>query len=163
MLAHDLINLNYRLIISVPMCPFVQLILNPSISLEVHGSQKCRKDNDFGLFFEAYINAKASVYLEMGFHIPGVFSPLEFSIGIGVNGILGEGKIGINMDIYLKKKKIDIDLYFEFTPFQLSIYILFKFKIDLKIIRFEFEFYLANKTLFQLYILMHNKKAYALP
>ena len=76
--------------------------------------------------------------------------------------LLGEGTIGIKIDLYLIKKKVEIDLYFIFKAFEFSFYIQFRFKIELEIKIIEKSFYIINKKLFGFCYEKHKIKTYAL-
>ena len=155
----------------LPICPYIQLRLVPYAYLGVYAHNECIKTNnnknllekyDFGLFFDAYVNAKVSIALQVGFYYPGVTSTLEISISVGINGVLGSGKIGIKLDLYLNKGELKTDLYFEFNAFELSFYILFNFRIELKITTITFSFYIFNKVLPGISKTKHKEKTYKL-
>ena len=157
---------------ALQMFPYIQLRIIPYAHLGVYVSNKCIKENsesssknplekyDFGLFFDAYANAKVSIALHVGYYYPGISSTLEISIIVGIDGILGSGKIGVKLDFYLSKGELQTDLYYEFNTFELSFYVLFKFKIELKIKTFRFSFYIFNKTLKGLSKSNHKEKVY---
>ena len=156
---------------ALPMCPYIQLRLVPYAYLGVHANNECIKTNnnknplekyDFGLFFDAYVNTKVSIALNVGFYFPGVSSTIEISIIVGINGVLGSGKIGIKLDLYLTKGELKTDLYFEFNAFELSFYVLFKFRIELKIKTIKFSFYIINKKLPGISKTKHKEKTYKL-
>ena len=73
--------------------PYIQLRLFPNAYLGVYANNECKKKNDFGLFFDAYINAKVSFALNVGYYYPGYPSTIEISIIVGINGVLGIRKI----------------------------------------------------------------------
>lgn len=81
---------------------------------------------------------------------------------MGINGVLGSGKIGIKLDLYLNKGELKTDLYFEFNAFELSFYILFNFRIELKITTITFSFYIFNKVLPGISKTKHKEKTYKL-
>ena len=158
-------------LMALGIVPYLQISIVPYAFLVVYCNDKCIKENnkenilekyDFGLFFDAYVNAIVSIALHVGFYYPGVSSTLEISIIVGINGVLGSGKIGIKLDLYLNKGELKTDLYFEFNAFELSFYIMFKFKIELKIATIKFSFYIINKVLPGISKTKHKEKTYKL-
>ena len=103
---------------ALQLFPYIQLKVIPYVYLRVYASNKCIKENsesnsknplekyEFGLFFDAYANAKVSIALHVGYYYPGISSTLEISF-------------------YLSKGELKIDLYYEFNTFELSFYVLF--------------------------------------
>ena len=158
-------------VMALPALPFIQLRIVPSAYLGIFANNDCIKKNnnknplekyDFGIFFDAYVSAKVSIALHLGFYFPGVPSTIEISIFVGINGVLGSGKIGIKLDLYLNKGELKTDLYFEYNAFELSFYIQYKFVIELEITTIRFSFYIFNKKLPGISKSKHKEKTYKL-
>ena len=102
------------------------------------------------LDIHSYVNAVVRVNFEIGIYFPGSSGCFEMSLGVGINGILGSGKVGMNLKLYLNLD-IKTDLYFKFPSFQLSFYVLFKIKIQIKILKksitFKFDTYIVREVL----------------
>ena len=100
--------------------------------------------------------AEASVSLEVGVYVPSLYDPIQVSISLGIKGVLGSGRAGIRLSLFIGQERYDTKIYFELEAFRYSFYILFKFIIDLKITNFSFEFYIFNKAFAGLKLEFHT-------
>ena len=101
----------------------------------------------YSFYIDAYGEAEASVSLEVGAYVPSVLSPIQVSLSLGIKGILGSGRSGIKLSLFIGECRYDTKVYFELNALIFSFYILFRFSADLKIYKFSFEFYILNKLL----------------
>ena len=101
----------------------------------------------YSFYIDAYGKAEASVSLEVGAYVPSVLSPIQVSLSLGIKGILGSGRAGIKLSLFIGECRYDTKIYFELNAFVFSFYILFRFSADLKFYKISFEFYILNKLL----------------
>ena len=134
---------------SYPLGSFIELafVIKPTIEagacLEA-GTEINWNDKEYSFYFDLYAMAEISVSLEIGAYVPSLYSPIQISLSLGLKGVLGAGKAGIKLSLYIGENKYAFKIYFELEAFILSFYILIKFEIQLKIISFSFEFYIFN-------------------
>ena len=113
-------------------------------------------DKEYSFYFDLYAMAEISVSLEIGAYVPSLYSPIQISLSLGLKGVLGAGKAGIKLSLYIGENKYAYKLYFEFEAFTLIFYILIKFEIQLKIISFSFEFYIFNHKFLGIFLETHK-------
>ena len=136
-------------------CSFIELafvikpIFEAGICLELGFDLNWDK-KEYSFYIDVYGKAEASVALEVGAYVPSAYSPIQVSLSLGIKGVLGSGKAGIKLSLFMGINRYDTKVYFEANALMLSFYILFKFSADLKIYKFSFEFYIINKLLFGL-------------
>ena len=87
-------------------------------------------------------SASVGVTLDFGVYFPSLTSPIRLSFNVGLMGILGSGKVGVELTLYFKDK-FGIDLYFEFKAFELSFYVMFTltFRIRYPPVNINFSFF----------------------
>ena len=102
------------------------------------------------LTLDLYLGAEASISLEIGLYFPpfSMLNSFQISFSIVIKGVLGSGKIGMKLSIYLNgNNNSKLIKYYEYQAIQLYVYILFKFKCNLWIFSFSFQFYLINEKI----------------
>ena len=106
-------------------------------------------NSEINLITDCYLNAIASVSLEVGIYYPPFPAGFEISFSIGIKGILGSGKVGVKnlSNLFNDNKSKEIE-YYEYQAIQVYFYILFKIEINAKIFSFSFQFYLVNEKIF---------------
>ena len=98
--------------------------------------------------------------MEVGLYLPGIHSPVELAISVGLKGVLGSGKIGLKLDYNLNQNQLVFHLDYQIEAFALYFYIQFRFTIDIQIHKFQFQFYIINERLFGIYKEGHKEKIY---
>jgi len=146
---------------SYPLGSFIELafVIKPNIDAGIcldFGTELNWEDNEYSFYFDIYGMAEVSVSFEVGAYVPSLYSPIQISLSLGLKGVLGAGKIGMKLSLYVGDDKYAIKLYTELEAFTYTFYILFKFEIQLKIISFSFEFYIFNKKLSGLIFKIHT-------
>ena len=114
------------------------------------------KEKEYTFYIDVYGMAEASASFEVGVYVPSLYSPIQVSISLGIKGVLGSGRTGIKLSLFIGQERYDTKIYFEFEAFRYSFYILFRFIIDLKIYNFSFEFYIFNKAFAGLKLEFHT-------
>ena len=159
-----LLNIEYNpnlqpLIIPLPILPFLQLRIIPNVYLKSEFNFNCVNEKyEIGAFLNLSVKANVSMDFELGFYIPGTYSPVELSITVGLKGVLGNGKIGLKFEYNLNQNQLEYFLDYQLEAFTLYFYIQYKFTIDLVLKKYQFQFYIANKRLFGIYIEGHKNK-----
>ena len=146
---------------SIPLGGYIELafVVKPNIDLGVcldFGTEINWKDKEYSFYFDLYAMAEVSISLEVGAYVPSLYSPIQISLSLGLKGVIGAGKVGLKISLYIGENKYAFKIYFELEAFSFSFYILIKFEIQLKIISFSFEFYIFNKKLFGLFFGTHT-------
>jgi hypothetical protein len=106
------------------------------------------KDSYF--FFDANAYAEVGINLEAGVYVPSVKSSIFYGFIVGLKGVLGSGKIGLQLKIFFKGKNKDLysfDLFHEIQALSISLYVKMQLKISIQFFEFSFEFYLLNLQL----------------
>ena len=146
--------------------PILQLRLGPttkfSLTFEV-GANVDGLKNEYNTFLDVNGNSEVSSIFEITCQIPPFSAGVQISLSVGINGILGSGKIGMKLYLYINEPKIEIDIYTDFNAHKFSFYILFKVKVNLGFIKFSFSFYLMKVTLLGYEYSTKIKKVYQLP
>ena len=73
-----------------------------AICIEVGSSNN--KDNPLE-YITISGKSEVGISLDFGLYIPFAFSPLSFSINIGLEGILGSGTIGMKLELFFNEDK----------------------------------------------------------
>ena len=146
--------------------PILQLRLGPttkfSLTFEV-GANVDGLKNEYNTFLDVSGSSEVSSIFEITCQIPPFSAGVQISLSVGINGILGSGKIGMKLYLYINEPKIEIDIYTDFNAHKFSFYILFKVKVNLGFIKFSFSFYLMKVTLLGYEYSTKIKKVYQLP
>ena len=124
----------------------VKPILEAGICLELGFDIDWNK-NEYSFYIDIYGKAEAGVTLEVGRFVPSAYSPIQVSLSLGIKGVLGSGKAGIKLSLFMGINRYDTKVYFEANALMLSFYILARFSFDVKIYKLSFEFYIINKLL----------------
>ena len=152
-------SLYYNYTISLGSFYEIAFVIKPAIEagicLEL-GTDLNWDDGEFTFYIDVYGMGEASLSFEVGAYFPSVRSPIQVSISLGIKGVLGAGKAGIKLSLFLGKDRFDTKIYFELESCRYSFYILFKFIVDLKITSFSFEFYIFNKAFAGLKLEFHT-------
>ena len=82
----------------------------------------------------------------MGVYVIDALSPIQLSLSIGIKGVLGSGRAGMKLSLFMGLNRYDTKLYFELEAIRFSFYIMLKFLINLYIYKFSIEFYIFNKV-----------------
>ena len=94
------------------------------------------------LTFNSYAMAGVEMYVEGGFYIPSSQSPIQINFVVGLGGIIGEGRAGINLEFSIIKRSIDLDVYFILNAFQFQFYFRLGVYINIPLFSFNMEFYI---------------------
>ena len=135
-----------------PAFPILQLRISPKIYFSLdfeRGYDINILKNDYSVYFDISGEAEVSISLEVGCYIPSYSSAVEISLTVGIKGILGSGKIGIKLTLFINEPKYQLEIYYRYNALKLNFYSLFKVKVNFGLIKFSFQFYLINKDLIQ--------------
>ena len=136
------------IIIPLPILPLLQLRIIPNIYFKAGFTFDCLNERkEFGAFLNLYLQAEISMNLELGFYIPGTYSPVELAICVGLKGVLGSGNIGLKLDYNLNQNQLTMYLQYQLETFALYFYIQFRFTIDAVLFTLRLEFYIVNERL----------------
>ena len=127
----------------------IALLIKPVIEAGICiglGTDLNWKDKQYSFYIDVYGTAEVSLTLELGVYVIDALSPIQLSLSIGIKGVLGSGKAGMKLSLFMGVNRYDTMLYFELEAFRLSFYILLKFLINLYVYKFAFEFYIFNKV-----------------
>ena len=94
------------------------------------------KNNEYYFYIDIYGEAEASVSLDVGFYVPSHKSMVSTSVHIGIHGLIGSGKVGLKLSLFLTKDNFIVDLYSEIKAFEFSFYIVFKITINFEKLKF---------------------------
>ena len=139
-------------ILLFPAFPILQLRIVPQIYFSLNferGNNINILKNDYSVYFDVSGEAEVSVSLEVGCYIPSYSPSVQISLTVGIKGILGSGKIGIKLALFINEPKYELEIYYRYNALNLKFYSLFKVKVDFGLIKFSFKFYLINKDLIQ--------------
>ena len=124
-----------------PIFSFLQLRLTPILTFETcfNGEIKLDDDNkdiikasvDFGIEANLSLNIEAGVYLEFG--------AFDISLTAGVDGIMYQGKLGINFKLQIEKAKISINVYIDYLTIAFKFYV----KLEIKIVIVKIKPYIS--------------------
>ena len=109
--------------------------------------QNLTNANDSYFFVNIYGEAEVGVNFDLGVYIPSSRSPIFFGISIGLKGVLGSGKIGMQLQMFFKgelNNLFGIDLYSELQALSLTFYVKLQFQISVGFFEYSFEFYILN-------------------
>ena len=149
------------IIIPLPILPLLQLRIIPTVYLIAGFNYYCYNEKqENGAFLHLYVKGEVSLNLELGFYIPGYYSPVELAIAVGLKGVLGSGTIGLKLEYNLNQNQLEIELYYQFEAFALYFYIQYRYTIDVKLYTLRFDFYIVNQRLFGIYMEKHKRKTY---
>ena len=151
-------SFQYPIIIYLVSFPYLQLRIIPEFAVSAcveigyeFETDKLSIKEGSALTLDLYLGAEASVSLEIGLYFPpfSMLNSFQISFAIGIKGVLGSGKIGMKLSIYLNGNKNNSKFikYYEYQAIQLYVYILFKFECNLWIFSFSFQFYLINEKI----------------
>ena len=140
------------IIIALPIIPILQLRFIPTVFLKPEFNFTCtNENNETGAFLRLSVQAEVSLSIELGLYLPGINSPVELFISVGLKGVLGAGMIGLKLEYNLNQNQLVFLLEYKLEALSLYFYIQFKFTINIQIHKFEFQFYLVNQRLFGIY------------
>ena len=149
------------IIIPLPILPFLQLRIFPSVYLKYGFNFNCMNEKfEIGAFLYLYVQAEVSLNLEIGFYVPGANSLVEISISVGLKGVLGAGKVGLKLEYNLNQNHLAINLDYKFEALTLYFYIVFRITINLIYDKYVFEFYIVNQRICGLYKEYHKEIIY---
>ena len=124
-----------------PIFSFLQLRLTPILTFETcfNGEIKLDDDSndiikasvDFGIEANLGLNIEAGVYLEFG--------AFDLSLTVGVDGIMYQGKLGINFKLQIEKAKISINVYIDYLTIAFKFYV----KLEIKIVIVKIKPYIS--------------------
>ena len=122
--------------------PVVEAGICVGLGFDINWNKK-----EYSFYIDVYGMAEVSVSAEIGAYIPEAKAPIQLSLSIGLKGVLGSGKAGIKLSLFIGQNRFDTKVYLELEAFRCSFYILLKFSIDIKFYRFSFEFYIFNQAI----------------
>ena len=168
----DLFELKIKkFVFPIKLCPYIECAISiiPSIKSDIciglgpefHFGKGDSEENSFNIDLSG--GASAGVTLDFGVYIPSLKSPIRFSFNVGLTGILGSGKVGIQLFLYFKEK-FKVDLYYEFKAFEFSFYVMFTLSFQIELfgfeINFSFSFYVYQKIFCGFKYIHHNERIY---
>ena len=146
---------------AISIIPFVKSDICIELGPVLYTKKEDKDKNSFDIDISG--GASVGVTLDFGVYFPSLTSPIRLSFNVGLMGILGSGKVGVELSLYFKDK-FGVDLYFKFKAFELSFYVMFTltFKISCPpvTINFSFSFYIFQKVFGGLYYEYHNIREY---
>ena len=152
--CYTILELKIPITIYLISFPYLQFRIVPSIDINACvqiGLEANIEKNDYemNLILDCYLNAIASVSLEIGLYYPPFSTGFEMSFSIGIKGILGSGKVGVKdfSNLFNPNKSKTIE-YYEYQAIQVYFYILFKIDINYKFFQFSFQFYLLKENIY---------------
>jgi hypothetical protein len=149
------------IIITLPILPILQLRFIPTVFLKPKFNFTCSNEkNESGAFLNLSVQAEVSLSMELGLYLPGIYSPVELFVSVGLKGVLGAGKIGLKLEYNLNQNQLMFHLEYQLEALSLYFYIQFKFTINILKHHFNFQFYLINQRLFGFYKEGHKEKIY---
>ena len=125
----------------------IKPFLNTKICVGFGYYKNLTDSKDSYFFVDAFGEAEVGVILEAGVYIPSSSLGTYFGVIIGLKGVLGSGKIGLQLKMFFKgdsKDLFSLDLYNEIQALSLTLFAKMEFKISLGFFEFSFEFYLLN-------------------
>jgi hypothetical protein len=128
----------------LPVFPLLKLTISPFIKLGAHLDISMIKDNTIGLSTELYIRGNIGINVNVGITVPPTKAPFQISVSAGIDGTLASGRVGIKVNLYLIIDKYETDLYRILDAFSFQFYVRFSFKIELKLLSFEYKFSLIE-------------------
>ena len=160
-LRFNIFEFKFYVIFPFPFCQYLQIRIIPSVNVDTlfiiaYEQQAVKEDKIIEKFIIDFsLAAEINVNLELGLYFPPVpVEGFEMSFTIGLQGVLGSGRIGVRFIMYLNdisnninNKKTDLFAYFEYEAIQFYAYILFKIEINLEIFKFSFQFYLYKEPI----------------
>jgi hypothetical protein len=153
------------IIIPLPIFPLLQLRIIPTVYFKFGYEFSCvNEKQEIGAFLDFYVKGEVSLNLELGLYIPGINSPVELAIVVGLKGVLGSGTIGLKLEYNLNQNQLAFELYYQLEAFSFYFYIQYRYRINIKILEeifvLKFEFFIVNQRLFGLYKEKHKRKIY---
>ena len=125
--------------------------INAKMCLDLGYYQNLSNSNDTYFFINFFGEAEVGVNLEAGIQIPSSKSQTFFGIFLGLQGVLGSGKIGIKLQFFFKGEKrnqFGFDSYYELQALSLSFYIKFHIQVSLgNFFNYSLEFYILRVPL----------------
>ena len=137
-------------ILFFPSFPVLQMRIVPVLKFGLTftmGAELDILEKEFSIYFDISAKAIVSINLEVGIYIPPFPCPVETSLTVGIQGILGSGQIGMKISLFIIEPKIVIFLYMEFNAMQFTFYILFKVKIEVGFFKISIDVYLMHEKL----------------
>ena len=149
------------IIIPLPILPYLQLRIFPNVYFKDGFKFDCYNEKkEYGAFLTTYEKVDVSLNLELGFYIPGTYSPVELAITVGLKGVLGSGQVGLKLEYNLNQNQLTINLDYQLETYSLYFYIQFRFTIDIILKKYQFEFYIVNERLYGNYKEEHKSISY---
>ena len=137
-------------------------VIEAGVCLSLGFDGKYEKEmDDCSLYIDVYGKFEVSIALDLGAYFPSSINPIRVSLNLGIKGIIGSGKAGIQLKFYLKHNKYSIDLYYVFKAIQFNFYLMLKFSIKYDpFINFDFNVEIVNYLIFGLKYEYHKIKNY---
>ena len=125
--------------------------INAKMCLDLGYYQNLSNSSESYFFINFFGEAEVGVNLEAGIQIPSSKSQTFFGIFLGLQGVLGSGKIGIKLQFFFKWEKrnqFGFDSYYELQALSLSFYIKFHIQVSLgNFFNYSLEFYILRVPL----------------
>ena len=149
--------------IPFPAIPILQIRIGFSVSFEIGFEAAVNPDwetNEWKISFDIYGEAKVETKVEGGVFIPPTAeSPMSMSFSVGLDGIIGQGKAGLKLEICVGKN-IDFDAYFIFNALVFEFFVQVKTEVKFAFISFEVEYDIIRMELCGFHSEFHsNEKA----
>jgi len=113
----------------------------------------------FNLAFEVYVEAYVGIKFEGGFYMPcSTESPIKTAFTIGIDGVLGHGRAGMKLEIYLREFDITFDLYFIGKALSFEFYCQARVEIECLLFKSEHSYDFFREKLYSLETEYHTSK-----
>ena len=154
-------GLSKTLYIPFPAFPYFQILFNISayagIGLNIALGMNWTSFEP-SLVFEIFGEAKVPLQLEGGLYFPSGKSAIQIAMVLGLDGIIGHGRAGIKLEIYLTKRQTDCDLYFILNALVFQFYFQIRITIDLPLFHAGYRFDIIRIEFFGLHVELHTLK-----
>ena len=129
----------------VELAFLIKPVLEAGICIDL-GFEISWNEKDYSFYIDVYGMGEISISFEIGAYVQSTKSPIQLSLSLGIKGVMGSGRAGIKLSLFIGQDRYDTKVYLELEASRFSFYILLKFSIDIKIYSFSFEFYIFNKA-----------------
>ena len=167
---YKFINLNFTGLY-IPIVPLfaMDLAVNivPSLTIDFClrlGFKVEYESGNSSLLIGVFISAYAGISLNLGLYIPSGVCLLHFEFSIGFEGVLGEGKVGLDLIFYFNeeyKKIYSLDFYYSIEAIKISFFIkvgiYFSFKLGFIKFNWSFSYTIYEIELFTLFTRNYHK------
>ena len=139
---------DYELSVPLPIFPYLYLTIGTTLELKSHLDIKPDLKDKIALISDLYVQGEISVIADVGIYIPKGQTKggkgITLSVSAGLNGVLASGRVGFKLSLFLLEERYETDLYFMFNAFSFEFYVKFTIRINLKLYKDTFDFYIVR-------------------